>query len=83
MHKAGQYRHVSNLSNQPLSPLDGRYQPAVAELGQFLSEAGLNRARLLVEIEWLIFLANRNLLGTDSPIDGVQREKLKEQISIG
>ena len=80
MHKAGQYRHVSNLSNQPLSPLDGRYQPAVAELGQFLSEAGLNRARLLVEIEWLIFLANRNLLGTDSPIDGVQREKLKELV---
>jgi adenylosuccinate lyase len=80
VHKAGQYRHVSNLSNQPLSPLDGRYQPAVAELGQFLSEAGLNRARLLVEIEWLIFLANRNLLGTDSPIDGVQREKLKELV---
>ena len=81
MHKAGQYRYVSNLSNQPLSPLDGRYQPAVAELGQFLSEAGLNRARLLVEIEWLIFLANRNLLGTDSPIDGVQREKLKELVT--
>jgi adenylosuccinate lyase len=80
VHKAGQYRYVSNLSNQPLSPLDGRYQPAVAELGQFLSEAGLNRARLLVEIEWLIFLANRNLLGTDSPIDGVQREKLKELV---
>jgi adenylosuccinate lyase len=81
VHKAGQYRHVSNLSNQPLSPLDGRYQPAVAELGQFLSEAGLNRARLLVEIEWLIFLANRNLLGTDSPIDGVQRENLKELVT--
>jgi adenylosuccinate lyase len=80
VHKAGQYRYVSNLSNQPLSPLDGRYQPAVAELGQFLSEAGLNRARLLVEIQWLIFLANRNLLGTDSPIDGVQREKLKELV---
>ncbi len=72
---------MSNLSNQPLSPLDGRYQPAVAELGQFLSEAGLNRARLLVEIEWLIFLANRNLLGTDSPIDGVQRENLKELVT--
>ena len=72
---------MSNLSNQPLSPLDGRYQPAVAELGQFLSEAGLNRARLLVEIEWLIFLANRNLLGTDSPIDGVQIEKLKELVT--
>ena len=40
--KAGQYRYVSNLGNQPLSPLDGRYQPAVAGLGEHLSEAGLN-----------------------------------------
>jgi adenylosuccinate lyase len=77
VHKAGQYRHVSNLSNQPLSPLDGRYQPVVADLGQHLSEAGLNRARILVEIEWLIFLANRNLLATDSPIDAVLQEQLR------
>ncbi|MEN9971137.1 MAG: hypothetical protein RL146_438, partial [Actinomycetota bacterium] len=77
VHKAGQYRHVSNLSNQPLSPLDGRYQPVVADLGQHLSEAGLNRARILVEVEWLIFLANRNLLATDAPIDAVLQEQLR------
>ena len=79
--KAGQYRYVSNLSNQPLSPLDGRYQPAVAELGQHLSEAGLNRARINVEIEWLIFLANRNLLGTNAPIDGVLQEQLRKIVT--
>lgn len=77
VHKAGQYRHVSNLSNQPLSPLDGRYQPVVADLGQHLSEAGLNRARILVEVEWLVFLANRNLLATDAPIDAVLQEQLR------
>ena len=77
VHKAGQYRYVSNLSNQPLSPLDGRYQPVVADLGQHLSEAGLNRARILVEVEWLIFLANRNLLATDAPIDAVLQEQLR------
>jgi adenylosuccinate lyase len=71
---------VSKLSNQPLSPLDGRYQPAVAELGQHLSEAGLNRARILVEIEWLIFLANKNLLETNAPIDGVLAEKLRDLV---
>ncbi len=81
MQKAGQYRYVSNLSNQPLSPLDGRYQPAVAELGQHLSEAGLNRARINVEIEWLIFLANRNLLGTNAPIDGVLQEQLRKIVT--
>ena len=68
---------MSNLSNQPLSPLDGRYQPVVSDLGQHLSEAGLNRARILVEIEWLIFLANRNLLETNSPVDAVLQEQLR------
>jgi adenylosuccinate lyase len=52
----------------------------VAALGEHLSEAGLNRARILVEVEWLIFLANRNLLGTNAPIDGVLQEKLKSLV---
>ena len=80
VHKAGQYRDVSNLSNQPLSPLDSRYQHVVADLGEHLSEAGLNRARLLIEVEWLIFLANRNLLGTDAPIDSVLQDQLKNLV---
>ena len=51
------------LSPQPLSPLDGRYHDAVFEIGQHLSEAGLNRARVHVEIEWLIRLADEGLFG--------------------
>ena len=62
------YGFVSNLSEQPISPLDGRYRAAVAEIGEYLSEAGLNRARIQVEIEWLIQLANRALLGTEKPL---------------
>ena len=68
---------MSKLSNQPLSPLDGRYQSAVAGLGQHLSEAGLNKARIRVEIEWIIFLASRNLLGTNTPIDNVLSQELR------
>ena len=75
--KLGQYRRVSNLSIQPLSPLDGRYRAAVSDLGFHLSEAGLNRARIAVEIEWLIQLANRNLLETNSPIDEDQQAALR------
>jgi adenylosuccinate lyase len=60
---------VTNLSIQPISPLDGRYRAAVSDLGFHLSEAGLNRARIEVEIEWLIHLANRDLLKTNTPID--------------
>ncbi|MCI1901592.1 MAG: adenylosuccinate lyase [Bifidobacteriaceae bacterium] len=40
-----------------LSPLDGRYHSQTAPLVNFLSEPALNRERLRVEVEWMIFLA--------------------------
>lgn len=55
---------MSPLSTQPLSPLDGRYQHQVAALGEHLSEAGLNRARIQVEVEWLIHLTEAELFGS-------------------
>lgn len=55
---------MSPLPVQPLSPLDGRYRPAVSALGEHLSEAGLNRARVHVEVEWLIFLTGKGLFGS-------------------
>jgi adenylosuccinate lyase len=78
---SGQYRYVSKLGSQPLSPLDGRYQPAVAELGLYLSEAGLNRARLHVEIEWLLFLAEKDLLGCNCVVDNVLKQQLREIVA--
>jgi adenylosuccinate lyase len=54
---------MSPLSTQPLSPLDGRYQHQVAALGEHLSEAGLNRARIQVEVEWIIHLTEAGLFG--------------------
>ncbi len=68
---------MSKLSVQPISPLDGRYRAAVSELGDHLSEAGLNRARIKVEIEWLIHLANRDLLQTGKPILQPEIEALR------
>jgi Adenylosuccinate lyase (EC 4.3.2.2) len=47
---------------EPLSPLDGRYRPVVARLADFLSEAALNRARVHVEVEWLIHLLDQRVL---------------------
>ena len=72
---------MSNLSNQPLSPLDGRYQSTVADLSLHLSEAGLNRARIRVEIEWLIHLANRNLLKTSAPLDLTEIDQLRAVVT--
>ena len=58
---------MSPLPPQPLSPLDGRYRSAVEGLGEHLSEAGLNRARVHVEVEWLLFLADRGMFGATAP----------------
>ena len=66
---------------QPLSPLDGRYRNAVAELGIHLSEAGLNRARIHVEIEWLIFLANQDVLGINRPFTDGEIAKLRAVVT--
>jgi adenylosuccinate lyase len=55
---------VSPLPEQPLSPLDGRYRPAVTALGEHLSEAGLNRARVHVEVEWLLYLTDHEYFGS-------------------
>ena len=55
---------MSPLPEQPLSPLDGRYRPLVTALGDHLSEAGLNRARVRVEVEWLLYLTDHELFGS-------------------
>ena len=72
---------MTSLSIQPLSPLDGRYRGAVSDLGFHLSEAGLNRARIAVEIEWLIHLANRNLLGTNQPLSAAEVKTLRAVVT--
>ncbi|MFT4030343.1 MAG: adenylosuccinate lyase [Protaetiibacter sp.] len=67
---------MSPLPPQPLSPLDGRYRSAVEGLGEHLSEAGLNRARVRVEVEWLLFLADRRMFGAE-PVDAEQARALR------
>lgn len=67
-----------SLSSQPISPLDGRYASAVSELSLFLSEAGLNRARIQVEVEWLLVLANSELFGRDRYVTEEQAKQLRK-----
>ena len=66
-----------SLPEQPLSPLDGRYRPAVSALGEHLSEAGLNRARVRVEVEWLLYLTDHELFGSVK-LDHEQARQLRE-----
>ncbi|MEC5184122.1 adenylosuccinate lyase [Cryobacterium sp. MP_3.1] len=71
---------MSPLPPQVLSPLDGRYQAAVTELGEYLSEAGLNRARVKVEVEWLITLTDRSLFGS-TPLTVDQKSGLRALVT--
>lgn len=55
---------VTNKTSTPslltaLSPLDGRYHSKTASLRPYFSEYGLIRARVMVEIEWLIHLSKQ------------------------
>jgi adenylosuccinate lyase len=60
---------MNPLPEQPISPLDGRYRSSVGELGDHLSEAALNRARVYVEVSWLLYLTDHELFGSQH-IDG-------------
>lgn len=50
-----------------LSPLDGRYGPAVRALRGFLSESALIRERIRVEIGWVFFLWRKAVFGLAEP----------------
>ena len=47
------------MSILSISPIDGRYQSLTEELALDFSEYGLIRARVRVEVEWLLFMAER------------------------
>lgn len=70
---------MTPLPPQPLSPLDGRYRAAVTDLGEHLSEAGLNRARVAVEVEWLLYLTSHGIFGSQ-PLTVAETESLRQLV---
>lgn len=64
----GKYRigkRYSIINVDPLSPLDGRYKEKVEPLMACFSEKGFNKYRINVEIKWLIYLIQNNLVSAD------------------
>lgn len=59
-----------------LTPLDGRYRAAVGPLTNYLSEAALNRARLQVEIAWLLYLLDERVLPGAPQMSDAERQYL-------
>ncbi|MEE1324610.1 MAG: adenylosuccinate lyase [Bifidobacteriaceae bacterium] len=59
-----------------LNPLDGRYARYTRPLVNWLSEPALNRERLVVETEWLVYLTDH---AGDLGLDGVEPLSLDEK----
>ncbi|HLS64345.1 MAG TPA: adenylosuccinate lyase [Ruania sp.] len=64
-----------------LGPLDGRYRTVVAPLVDHLSEAALNRARLHVEVEWLIHLTAQRVLPGAPELSEAEIDYLRQVVA--
>jgi adenylosuccinate lyase len=64
-----------NLS--AISPLDGRYATKVDYLSQYFSEAALMRYRVLIEVEWFIFLFNELKVGGKKKLNATELRLLR------
>ena len=60
-----------------LSPLDGRYASKVAALREHFSEFGLIRARVRIEIAWLIALSEEPKIAEVAPFSSAVRAALE------
>lgn len=69
--------------NPPLAlgVLDGRYRAAASPLVDHLSEAALNRARVHVEVEWLIYLTDNEVLPGAPKFSAAEKEYLRGIVS--
>ena len=64
-----------------LSPVDGRYGTKAAALRPFFSEFGLIRYRVIVEIRWLITLADNDSISEVPTMSESAKNFLEQVIS--
>nr|WP_211287222.1 adenylosuccinate lyase [Georgenia soli] len=64
-----------------LGALDARYRRTVAPLTNHLSEAALNRARLHVEVEWLIHLTDHGVLPGAPRLTDADKDYLRDVVA--
>jgi adenylosuccinate lyase len=68
---------MSDAQLLALSPLDGRYAGKVDALRPIFSEFGLIKARVKVEVEWLLALANEPGIGELKPFSDAATVRLR------
>lgn len=59
-----------------VSPIDGRYYNQTKNLSNFFSEFAYNKWRLFVEVEWFLFLIQKQII-TNTKLDDEQYMKIK------
>src|SRR5687768_11372095 len=64
-----------------ISPIDGRYRKQVQHLDEYFSEYGLIKYRVLIEVEYLLFLAQKKIVKLS---DRTSKElfRIKEEFNI-
>ena len=73
------YMDLSSLT--AISPIDGRYRKQVQHLDEYFSEFGLIKYRVLVEVEYLLFLSQKKIVKL---VDKTAKElfRIKEEFSL-
>ena len=69
---------MSNHQLNSISPLDGRYRNSVKQLSEYFSEKALMRYRLMIEVEYLIALANEKKIKELSNLSDKQKTNLRK-----
>lgn len=64
-----------------IAPVDGRYRRVTQPLAQYFSEFGLIRYRVLVEVEYLIYLAEIPLPQLENKIDTQAKQALRDIVA--
>jgi adenylosuccinate lyase len=64
-----------------ISPIDGRYRKQVQQLDEYFSEYGLIKYRVVVEIEYFLFLAEKKFFKIDAKTKQYL-QKLAEDLSL-
>ncbi len=74
----GEFMELNTLS--AVTPIDGRYNKATLKLREIFSEYGLIRSRAIVEVTWLIRLADTKELNDIPTLSETGRKKLNDLI---
>jgi len=64
-----------------ISPVDGRYRAQVTALAPYFSEFGLIKYRVLVEVEYFIFLAEQKIFKLPAAVKPAKLRKVYESFS--